>query len=303
MIEIMNEVFPESEGFLVQDNLEDDDLSEIEDINFLITNIKKDNDDKKENNYLDFTFYPGDPKDQNNPDKPRCYIYINDCQCISKCRNISGTQMLDKMSTVFIKLNEMSYSTIMEIQHDVAKIKEKIGLSWLYLLTNGITWYNSRGYFGESAEKYEINKILMLNFISMPSTNLLKEELYDPSDHLLNEEIKSYIIKNDSVSIKDLFLKVSRELKNPDLDPKKIDLYLGLLNVAIELFKSNNLEIYPIFIRNKFHELQFKPQEEKGGRKGNKKSMKKRKRKRNKKSIKKRKGKKTTKRRTKKHKK
>jgi len=302
MIEIMNEVFPESEGFLINDNFKDVGLSEIEEINFLIRHITKDVDD---NTYLDFTFYPGDPQDQNEPDKIRCHIYLNDINCGSNCGNISGTQMIAKMSTVFMKLKEL-YSTRMVIQHDVAKIKGKIGLSWLYLLTTGITWYNSKGYFGESDKKYESNKNLMLHFISMPAINLLKEELYHSSDDLLNEEIKSYIMNDPELTIKDLFLKIRRELKNPDLDAKKIDLYFGLLNTAIELFKLNNPEIYPIFINNKFHYLIFKPPQEREGEKGGRKTQKRRviKRKntskRNKKSMKKRK---LLKRRTKKNKK
>jgi hypothetical protein len=313
MIKTMLKVFPEKKAedgpqapdFYVSDDYENQDQDdEINEIKFYVFN----NYPEKEKVCLMFSFFP-------DPDENEIYI---ERALTSKCGDVTGTDLLNKMGMVFLLLKDKYPKVKMEIRLDEAEITSlriERSLTWLYLFKSGESWYNSKGY---KEDNYVENKELMDNFIKKK----VKDEYTTEQDLGLIIPILETLSVSDEESIKDLFTKICDILKTPEGSAKPCEC-IKLLNLTIKKFeeylekKGNN------FMCTKFYSLDYNPEEdierhlrslidqlpsleieEKGGRKTRKRRGNKRKntRKRNKKSTKKRKGKKAIKRRTKKNK-
>ena len=293
MIETMLDVFPEGEGFFVND-----DYNETHNIDYIEFFVFNNNVKEGEEGELCLNFY-----------FDATIMYIERA-FTSKCANITGNDLLNRMKEVFIRLKEKFPESTMKIRLDESKIeffkeekKEEIWLKWLYLFKSGETWYNSKGY---KENNYDENKRLMDEFISQPIS-----QVYDNASKIL-ETLRIPELEQESETIQTLFIKVCEILKTEEGKQNCCE-YIELLNITIEKFKNFLKTRSPNnFMRTKFYELWFSPLKEefgKGGRKTRKRrSIKKKnnrsiKRKNTKKSMKRRKGKKTMKRRTKKHKK
>jgi len=309
MIETMLRVFPEREGFFVNDDYNEDNFDEML-IEFFVF---KNEVGKEAELCLIFNFDPDD-------------IYIERA-LTSKCGDVTGTDLLNKMGMVFLILRERYPHVITKIRLDEAELKFlgiKRSLSWLYLFKSGESWYNSKGYYedkGENKLNYNKNKVLIDKFIHQKVVVAYNEEELDLISSILGSI-------SDQETIQTLFIKICDILKmKKEEEEEKCCACIELLNLTITKFieflkgnPGNN------FMCTKFYQLYYKPtpeiiaylmpmieeegvgvgveEREKGGRKTRKRRVIKRKntRKRNKKSIKKRKGKKTIKKRTKKHK-
>ena len=309
MIETMLRVFPEREGFFVNDDYNEDNFDEML-IEFFVF---KNEVGKEAELCLIFNFDPDD-------------IYIERA-LTSKCGDVTGTDLLNKMGMVFLILRERYPHVIMKIRLDEAELKFlgiKRSLSWLYLFKSGESWYNSKGYYedkGENKLNYNKNKVLIDKFIHQKVVVAYNEEELDLISSILGSI-------SDQETIQTLFIKICDILKmKKEEEEEKCCACIELLNLTITKFieflkgdPGNN------FMCTKFYQLYYKPtpeiiaylmpmievegvgvgveEREKGGRKTRKRRVIKRKntRKRNKKSMKKRKGKKTIKKRTKKHK-
>ena len=236
-------------------------------------------------------------------------IYI-ERESTSKCGDITGNELLDRMKLVFSILKNKYPQAKMKIRLDESKIeffkedskeKTEIWLKWLYLFKSGQSWYNSKGY---REIDYDQNTDLMNEFINKKVSDVYNEEEYANITEILR-----ILDVSEEETIKTLFNKVCDILKT-DKGNGICCKCVNLLDITIKEFKIFLTTRNPNnFMRTKFYELWFNPLEEKGGRKTRKRRVNKKKtnrsikRKSNKKSMKKRKGKKTIKRRTKKHKK
>ena len=72
-------------------------------------------------------------------------IYID---LLEKCGTTSGTELLNMIDTLAKRMPNIKYITL----HDASDIKiceQSISLYMLKILTNGLSWYNSHGYFSE----------------------------------------------------------------------------------------------------------------------------------------------------------
>jgi len=147
MIDTMLHVFPETKGFFVNDDYNEDNFDEML-IEFLVF---KNEVGKEGELCLIFNFDPDD-------------IYIERA-LTSKCGDVTGTDLLNKMGMVFLILRERYPHVIMKIRLDEAELKFlgiKRSLSWLYLFKSGESWYNSKGYYedkGENKLNYNKNKL------------------------------------------------------------------------------------------------------------------------------------------------
>jgi hypothetical protein len=75
------------------------------------------------------------------PDK----IYI---ETLQKCGTTSGTELLKMFDTLAKRMPNIKYIGLQDAS-DIEICEQSIHLSMLKILTNGLSWYNSHGYFSE----------------------------------------------------------------------------------------------------------------------------------------------------------
>jgi hypothetical protein len=311
MIDTMLRVFHEDDGFFVNDDYDEATFDQ----NLIEFFVFKNEEGKEGELCLNFYFDPDN-------------IYIERA-FTSKCGNVTGTDLLNKMGMVFLLLRDKYPDVKMKIRLDEAELKfleTKRSLSWLYLFRSGESWYNSKGYYEDKNKNkinYKKNSELIREFIEQKVVDVYNKEELDLISLILDDPI------SDQETIRTLFIQICDILKmkkeEEEEEKEKCCACIGLLNLTIKKFM-DFLKTKPgnRFMCTKFYELYYDPgedieaylrpmieqlpplevEEEKGGRKTRKQRVNKRKntRKRNKKSMKRGKGKKATKRRTKKNK-
>lgn len=75
------------------------------------------------------------------PDK----IYID---LLEKCGTTSGTELLNMIDTLAKRMPNIKYIGLQDAS-DIKICEQSISLYILKILTNGLSWYNSHGYFSE----------------------------------------------------------------------------------------------------------------------------------------------------------
>ena len=175
-------------------------------------------------------------------------IYLD---MLYKCGGNSGTQVI-KLIEKFAK--KYGYKTI-ELEDDSRIYSEKtkfrrkkgghcmIWLPILQILSSGTTWYNKLGYkspyYNKEVKHNEaiINKPF-IKFMKDVVGNTLVQDPRAPSLENLIEGMYLFVNKDESsISVKDLFTKVNRKLKNEELicDGKhpELDWYIDIENFLV----------------------------------------------------------------------
>jgi hypothetical protein len=113
---------------------------------------------------------------------------------IEKC-NLSGTQFLNNLDELanILQLEEIILEDKSNIIIKCKKLKYKINLALLNILSTGISWYNSKGYISANyVNEIEHNS----NIINLSMEELLKIINYKPyNDILENELVKDYFTR------------------------------------------------------------------------------------------------------------
>jgi len=176
------------------------------------------------------------------------HIYLD---MLYKCGENSGTQVI-KLIEKFSK--KYGYKTI-ELEDDSRIYSEKtkmrkkgghcmIWLPILQILSSGTTWYNKLGYKSpyynkEVKHNESIIKKPFIKFMKDVVGNTQNQNPRAPSLEKLIEGMYLFVNKDESsISVKDLFTKVSRKLKNEELicDGKhhELDWYLDIENFLVD---------------------------------------------------------------------
>jgi hypothetical protein len=172
----------------------------------------------------------------NNEDKIECatllihsptHLYLD---MLNKCGENSGTQVI-KLIEKFAK--QYGYNKI-ELEDDSRIYSEKtpfrkkggrcmIWLPILQILSSGTTWYNKLGYTSKyyKTEVKHNEAVIKKSFVKFMNTlvaNTFNQDKRAPSLESLIEGMYLFVGKDENnISVKDLFTKVSKKLRNQEL--------------------------------------------------------------------------------------
>jgi hypothetical protein len=155
-------------------------------------------------------------------------FYIEDnilyLEYIEKCQS-SGTVNLNKI---------INYAKLMNLESiklaDSSEILDGISMPIIFILANGISWYNQYGFIS-GEENFEQEKKQNLHLINLP----LKDFLSLISNKNNNNNISKFIQIinkygfNEQSKVKDIFIKIKELLKNKQMSQDEINILKRIL--------------------------------------------------------------------------
>lgn len=166
--------------------------------------------DKNNNNCITFTVFI-------NPDNGKQGIYI---LYLDKCTSSSGTNLLNILEQYAIERGDI-YQIDLNDASDIYVCNVRISLSYLYLLTTGLSWYNKLGYISDdtSFEKehnlIEIQKNFANNLYGVLTNTNNYSNIYDKLLQLFPDI-------NIELEPETIFVKIVEKINNI-IDPELLE--------------------------------------------------------------------------------
>jgi len=166
--------------------------------------------DKDNNNCITFTVFI-------KPDNNKQIIYI---KYLDKCASSSGTNLLNILEQYAIERGDI-YQIALSDASDIYVCKIMISLSYLYLLTTGLSWYNKLGYISDDtiSEKehniIEIQKNFANNLYGVLTNRNNYSNIYDKLLQLFPDI-------NIELEPETIFVKIVEKINNI-IDPESLE--------------------------------------------------------------------------------
>lgn len=166
--------------------------------------------DKDNNNCITFTVFI-------KPDNNKQIIYI---KYLDKCASSSGTNLLNILEQYAIERGDI-YQIALSDASDIYVCKIMISLSYLYLLTTGLSWYNKLGYISvDTSSEKEHNLIeIQKNFANNLYKILTNKNNYSNIYDKLLQLFPDINIESEQETI---FVKILEKINNI-IDPESLE--------------------------------------------------------------------------------
>jgi hypothetical protein len=150
-------------------------------------------------------------------------VHIEDCVIFYIENNILTLEYIKKcQSSGTVNLNKIiNYAKLMNLEsiklEDCAEILDGISMAIIFILANGISWYNQYGFIS-GEENFEKEKKNNLHLINLPLKDFLS--LISSKNNNNISKFIQIIVKygfNEQSKVKDIFIKIKELLKNEQM--------------------------------------------------------------------------------------